>query len=481
MKKQIPPAAGSSLRDDSVTDSHPDLHSLINSLIDQNNKLKKENKNLRTLIPPDTKPIGFLESLTGSIKGSLTGGSIKGSVTGGSVKGSVTGGSIKGSVTGSQSRSSVKGGTVKGSENGSLKGSVKGSLSGGSVKGSGSAKGSAAVSLDMDPFAERILLYPKVIFQISIESIHNLECYITVWTKIKDKIAPIDSTETVKYDESLGIFKFAKTFEIPYLIGIDNDQMVIFEIFDGDTKQIRQGYFWAAVSIKLPYIVRAETVKLDIMRGEFYLGALHINPSLGSHEEKVSIKEAGTEKLLFFKSKKPSLESIRAAMPTMKQVFAFYNIAFKTGFICPVGKKLLGERGAIFLKLCTNRTNKEVGNNGDGEFKTNEFVYEETPTSRKLVTLWTSSLVTTPSYDVKVLEIKFSHEDITDNLDPRLPIDENANLIFQVYLDGIFNIPKLVHYATIPVQEFLNNCKPDRRKRPVPFKLFFNPGIFIIQ
>jgi len=476
MKKVPPHSVGPPLREGSVRGSHPDLHSLINSLRDENNKLKKENASLRTLIPPDIKPLGFLGSLTGSSKGSQSGGSIKGSQSGGSVKGSVKGSQSGGSVKGSQS-----GGYVKGSQSG---GSIKGSQTGGSIKGS--VRGSQAGSVNGDDISERILLYPKVIFQICIETIHSLDCYITVWTKIRDNIAPIDTTETIKYDDSLGIFTFSKTIEIPYFIGIDNDQMVIFEIFDGDTKQIRQGYFWASVSIKLPFIVRAESVKLDIMRGEDFLGSLYIKPSLGSHEQKVSLKAAGEESMLFFKPKKPSLDSIRAAIPRLKQTFAFYSVAFKTSFICQVSEKVIGERGALFLKICTNRSDKaddseKDGKEGEdkeeGEIEKVERIYEEKPTSRNLVTLFTSSLVTTKPYDVSVLEVKFSHEDLTDDQDLRVPINENAKLIFQVYLDGHFNLPKLVHYATISVTEFIAKSKPDKKNKP--FKLNFQQGIII--
>jgi len=49
MKKVPPHSVGPPLREGSVRGSHPDLHSLINSLMDENNKLKKENASLKTL------------------------------------------------------------------------------------------------------------------------------------------------------------------------------------------------------------------------------------------------------------------------------------------------------------------------------------------------------------------------------------------------------------------------------------------------
>jgi hypothetical protein len=94
------------------------------------------------------------------------------------------------------------------------------------------------------------------------------------------------------------------------------------------------------------------------------------------------------------------------------------------------------------------------------------------------VTLFTSSLVTTKPYDISVLEVKFSHEDLTDDQDLKVPINENAKLIFQVYLDGHFNVPKLVHYATISVIEFIAKSKPDKRNKP--FKLDFQQGIILL-
>jgi hypothetical protein len=230
------------------------------------------------------------------------------------------------------------------------------------------------------------------------------------------------------------------------------------------------------------------------MRGDDSLGSLHIKPALGSHEQVVSLKAAGTDPMLFFKPKKPSLDSIRAAIPTIKQTFAFYTIALRTQYICQVSEQVIGERGAIFMKICSNRTidkenenddqkkdssDEDEGNDDSVELEKPERKYDEKPTSRNLVTLWTSSLVTKKPYDVSVLEIKFSHEDLTDDPDLRVAINDDAQLIFQIYLDGIYNVPKLVHYTTISVKDFIAKSKPDKKNRAIPFKLNFREGMFV--
>ena len=449
--------------------SHPDIHSLIRSLREENNRLKKENESLRTILPPDIKSLPHPIN-TGSVQGSVQ-GSIKGSVQG-SVKGSVKG-SIKGSVKGS----------IKGSVQGSVKGSVKGSVIGSQDEG---------LTKDED-INELILQYPKVQFQIGIETIHSLDCYIKIWTKIRDRTAFIGTTETIQYDESIGIYNFIQIFEIPYLIGIDSNQMVIFEIFAGDTKKIRNGYFWESVCTKLPFIIRADTIQLDIYRGEDSLGLLHIKPALGTpHEQAVSLKAAGTESMLFFKPKIPTLDSLRENLPTIKQQFAFYTLGFKTFYICQINEQVLGERGSIFMKICTNRSDGEEdeGKKGSGDdeeenddeklIEKPQRVYNESPKSRNLVELWKSSQVTKKPYNVNILELKFSHEDITDDSDLRVAINEDSKLIFQIYLDGIFNTPKLVHYTQISVKDFLGKCKTDKKNRSKPFKLNFTEGINIL-
>jgi hypothetical protein len=112
-----------------------------------------------------------------------------------------------------------------------------------------------ASSID-DGEQDRVLLYPKAYITITLDIPRAKSMYVIVKTKVLDVVTELGRTDS-HVSEGDEVLTFEKTIAITYFIGIDDNQLAIFEIMDGDILNTSAfGYIFAAVPVTVGEIFR---------------------------------------------------------------------------------------------------------------------------------------------------------------------------------------------------------------------------------
>ena len=136
---------------------------------------------------------------------------------------------------------------------------------------------------------EREIPYPVLKVKIGLRVDRPLTCFINVKTCADNVTTVIDHTETIDYAGNGDDF-FKKEIEVMYFVGIDDRQVLTFEIHDGDKYHHRSGYLWASVSIPVSLILRNQE-HLPIYRGDDVLGYLLFGVNIIEKQKLVSLMD----------------------------------------------------------------------------------------------------------------------------------------------------------------------------------------------
>jgi hypothetical protein len=229
----------------------------------------------------------------------------------------------------------------------------------------------------------RRLYYPKFKFCLSFTTSRKYVGYVGVTTRytVKATAETLDfslgTTET--RTSELGDVEpivFHQAFEIPYQVSVDDNQLLIFEIFDGDHMMTTEGYL---LNTKILPLLSLSNPKfsIPIYRGADYFGALEVRTTFDIDCQKACIdcdldamariphsfsniaalnNPLYYDKIVmgYFPYKAPSLADIREQHPSIaNQSSKSFEFGVHATKICPIPKATMKKLdSSIFLKLC---------------------------------------------------------------------------------------------------------------------------------
>ncbi len=136
---------------------------------------------------------------------------------------------------------------------------------------------------------DREIPYPVLKLKIGLRVDRPLTCFVNVKT-CADKVTTfIDHTETLDYAGNGDEF-FKREVEVMYYVGIDDRQILVFEIHDGDKDHHRSGYLWASVSIPVAVMLSNQD-HVPIYRGDDVLGYLLFGVEIIEKQKLVSLMD----------------------------------------------------------------------------------------------------------------------------------------------------------------------------------------------
>ena len=148
---------------------------------------------------------------------------------------------------------------------------------------------------------DREIPYPVLKLKIGLRVDRPLTCFVNVKT-CADKVTTfIDHTETLDYAGNGDEF-FKREVEVMYYVGIDDRQILVFEIHDGDKDHHRSGYLWASVSIPVA-IMLSNQDHVPICRGDDVLGYLLFGVEIVEKQKLISLMDEdalGLRYLLYY-------------------------------------------------------------------------------------------------------------------------------------------------------------------------------------
>ena len=148
---------------------------------------------------------------------------------------------------------------------------------------------------------DREIPYPVLKLKIGLRVDRPLTCFVNVKT-CADKVTTfIDHTETLDYAGNGDEF-FKREVEVMYYVGIDDRQILVFEIHDGDKDHHRSGYLWASVSIPVA-IMLSNQDHVPIYRGDDVLGYLLFGVEIVEKQKLISLMDEdalGLRYLLYY-------------------------------------------------------------------------------------------------------------------------------------------------------------------------------------
>lgn len=289
----------------------------------------------------------------------------------------------------------------------------------------------------------RQLVYPKMTLSFGLQCDRNLICYLKVSTQVKDELIVAGYTETISYQQ-LEYTAFSKSLDITYRAGVDDNQMLIIDIMDGDYLRIQQGFQFVTLVARVSELNK-DIIRLPICTGGSEVGELIIKVDMGVESESVSIEEKDKIKVGFFKTPRPTIDSLRELYPFFREEFTYYSFQLKTKkCVLPRSYSAFGESGYTQMKICISHGKKNDS------------------ASRHLKQIWESMRVRKAPFDIISLDIKLSHELLTGSFDLTKHFDPSTRLVFQIWAGGTGSSPDepeiLLRYTTIRLKKLIKKA-----------------------
>lgn len=281
------------------------------------------------------------------------------------------------------------------------------------------------------------LTYPKLTLRLSLQCTRSMHCYIKVKKFVVDTwydLGDAGATESlpVKIGETIN---FEKEIEVQYHVAIDDYQRLSFSIYDGDFLNTTAGYFFASIEMQMRELLFGGENAFQVYRQDDHLCNLTVKVALSyDYENTVTLpthqygpdmspEDISLERLkvAFFRAEAPTLSSLREATPHFWEMFGTYSFAVEA-------MGLLSEQTIDPTKIQADSTQVRI-----------RFCHghqKEPDWSPRLKVLWTSMPVM-KVYDVQVLEVKISHEDLTGERDVKKNGDPDARIVVQVLVKNI--------------------------------------------
>ena len=275
---------------------------------------------------------------------------------------------------------------------------------------------------------ERTLMYPNVKLLMSLKPTRSMHAYVIVRKYVIDQWYDCGRTES----RPLGLEQhvdFETPVNVQYHVGIDDFQRVSFVIYDGDYFNTKNGYFFAKMDLQLNELLFGETYNFPIYRETDVLCTLGVTVTLSyDAAETVTLptddfpglnpEELAAEKLkiAFFKDEPPTFASLEKVTPFFMEkfgtyVFRVHALNLMSPFTIDPDLLIL-EATQVRIALCKGSSVRP-------------------DSDPKLQQLW-ASMPVSKKYDINVLELKISHEDLTGERDVKKDGDPSLRLVFQV-------------------------------------------------
>ena len=120
------------------------------------------------------------------------------------------------------------------------------------------------------------VLYPVVKFYLTLEGPREFDAFIYVKSNIENNnnFEVLGKTDTIL---NSSVLRFPRPIRVLYLAGINDNQSIIFEIYDNDKMSLGEGYLFASVQVFIVDILISPTI--PVRRGNDILGFLKIKYS----------------------------------------------------------------------------------------------------------------------------------------------------------------------------------------------------------
>ena len=229
-----------------------------------------------------------------------------------------------------------------------------------------------------------------------------------VKTKVLNELITVGRTDSLE-SADIEPIEFKTKIELTYYTGIDDDQMAIFEIMDGDVLGTSAfGYLFYTVTLPVADLFRGN-LKLRLARDKEQLGYLTLRTTMDITSEVVNVVSENKRSIAFFESSPPTDDIAREKHEKFTVPFGMYSIEL----LC---RNVLDHEPAEIL-------HDSVYIIAHMYLNVEEFPTEESPKwkfvdifhARKME-IWSSLKNFKKPYDVNALEIKFSHQQLTGEL-----------------------------------------------------------------
>ena len=255
---------------------------------------------------------------------------------------------------------------------------------------------------------ERVLIYPKTTISIILDVPRAKQCYIVVKTKVLNDLITVGRTDSLESTDIEPI-EFKSKIELTYYTGIDDNQMAIFEIMDGDILGSSAfGYLFYTVTVPVGDLFRGN-LKIRLVRDKEHLGYLSLRTTMDITSEVVTVVAENKRSIAFFESAPPTDSVAREKHEKFTVPFGMYTIELLCRNVLDhEPAEILSDSVYIIAHMYLN---------------VEEFPTEESPKwkfvdifhARKLE-IWSSLKNFKKPYDVNALEIKFSLQQLTGEL-----------------------------------------------------------------
>jgi len=234
--------------------------------------------------------------------------------------------------------------------------------------------------------SNEVVVYPKIIFTVSLESTNAIAPYVEVATIFDDEVVKnIGRTETI-VGKDFENYEFNTSFEVIFYVGSDHNQYVLLTIMDGDRMKVSKGYTISKVKVKLTDIILSRASFPIIIGESDKWGILFIKSTIASESVSIDFK-SNDYSVRFFRAEPPTLESIRKKTSYFLEKNGFYQISLNCPALynCSEGK----ESKTVSLKLCVH----------------NPSTSSLSALSPKLKCLWKSRNITKHPFILKAVDI----------------------------------------------------------------------------
>lgn len=297
--------------------------------------------------------------------------------------------------------------------------------------------------------------YPSLTFTLSFESYNHLSAFIKVQSRVDDQFDSLGHTETLLTTGEKDSISFRKEFRIVYYVGIDQKQFLLFQIMDGDSMQVAQGYSMCSLELRISDIIYPINRFPVVLSGGDCIGHLVIHTRVSTEKQVVDFKNPISSQ--FFRSRPPTMEQIRLFTPSFTSASDYYIVSIK--FKEMLAAKQSGISAFARLVVCFSTT---------------------TQTAYDLHVLKKSRTTMAAPYDVTFLDLHLTLEDITGSDDLTAEPRDDSFLVAQVYIENDvpgekptlhsyfpFHIPDLI--ASLQKAPKKDDSKTRYKKKPVVF------------
>ena len=123
------------------------------------------------------------------------------------------------------------------------------------------------------------MIYPVLKMKLSIVATRPMCTYIKIRAVVKGETLEIGQTETIMGSQEP---KFQTEIKAMFYVGIDNQQKVGFDIYDGDGLAVGSGYLFGRIEVPMYEILRPHRWKTGygIYRSKLLIATLFVTPTI---------------------------------------------------------------------------------------------------------------------------------------------------------------------------------------------------------